>query len=106
MFHAHPAQSALGGSAREEEKEEISNGGGGWNELVNSTIPHYAIYIYSGRRIVGCDMAQRSETAAHQRSKIVQPTKRSKIVEVTVIPMKRFALMKSYVFIDVIKETG
>jgi hypothetical protein len=53
MFHAHPAQSALGGSARENETEEISNGGGGGNELVNSTIPHYAIYISSGRRIVG-----------------------------------------------------
>jgi hypothetical protein len=53
MFHAHPAQSALGGSAREEETEEISNGGGGWNELVNSMIPHYAIYISSGGRIVG-----------------------------------------------------
>jgi hypothetical protein len=43
----------LGGSAREEETEEISNGGGGRNELVNSTIPHYAIYIPSGRRIMG-----------------------------------------------------
>jgi hypothetical protein len=53
MFHAHPAQSALGGSAREEETEEISNGGGRGNELVNSMIPHYAIYISSGRRIVG-----------------------------------------------------
>jgi hypothetical protein len=53
MFHAHPAQSALGGSAREEETEEISNGGGGGNKLVNSMIPHYAIYIPSGRRIVG-----------------------------------------------------
>jgi hypothetical protein len=53
MFHAHPAQSALGGSAREEETEEISNGGSGGNELVNSTIPHYAIYIPFGRRIVG-----------------------------------------------------
>jgi hypothetical protein len=52
MFHAHPAQRALGGFAREEETEEISNGGGGGNELVNSTIPHY-IYIPSGRRIVG-----------------------------------------------------
>jgi hypothetical protein len=48
-------------------------------------------------------VAQRSETAAHQRSKIVQPTKRSKIVNVTVLHIKRFALMKSYVFIDVIK---
>jgi hypothetical protein len=53
MFHAHPARSTLGGSAREEEAEEISNGGGGGNELVNSTIPHYAIYMPSGRRIVG-----------------------------------------------------
>jgi hypothetical protein len=53
MFHSHPAQSALGGSAREEETEEISNGGGGGNKLVNSTIPHYAIYIPSGRGIVG-----------------------------------------------------
>jgi hypothetical protein len=53
MLHAHPAQSALGGSAREEETEEISNGGGGGNELVNSMIPHFAIYIPSGRRIVG-----------------------------------------------------
>jgi hypothetical protein len=53
MFHAHPAQSALGGFAREEETEEISNGGGGSNELVNSMIPHYAIYISSGRRIMG-----------------------------------------------------
>jgi hypothetical protein len=44
---------AFGGSAREEEAEKISNGGGGWNELVNSTIPHYAIYISSGGRIVG-----------------------------------------------------
>jgi hypothetical protein len=38
MFHAHPTQSALGGSAREEEIEEICNGGGGGNKLVNSTI--------------------------------------------------------------------
>jgi hypothetical protein len=53
MFHAHPAQSTLGGFARKEELEEISNRGGGGNELVNSTIPHYAIYIPSGRRIVG-----------------------------------------------------
>jgi hypothetical protein len=53
MFHAHPTQSALGGSAREEELEEIGNGGGGGNKLVNSTIPHYAIYMPSGRRIVG-----------------------------------------------------
>jgi hypothetical protein len=53
MFHVHPAQSALGGSTREEEAEKISNGGGGGNELVNSTIPHYVIYISSGRRIVG-----------------------------------------------------
>jgi hypothetical protein len=58
-------KSALGGSAREEEIDEISNGGGGGNELVNSVIPHYAIYIPSGRRIVGCDVAQRSETPAH-----------------------------------------
>jgi hypothetical protein len=53
MFHAHPTQSALRGSAREEEIEEIGNEGGGGNELVNSKIPHYAIYIPSGRRIVG-----------------------------------------------------
>jgi hypothetical protein len=53
MFHTHPAQSALGGFAREEQIEEISNGGSGGNELVNSTIPHYAIYIPSGRRIMG-----------------------------------------------------
>jgi hypothetical protein len=53
MFHMHLAQRALGGSAQKEETEEISNGGGGGNELVNSTIPHYAIYIPSGRRIVG-----------------------------------------------------
>jgi hypothetical protein len=46
-------QSALGGFAREEEIEDISNGGGRGNELVNSMIPHYAIYIPSGRRIVG-----------------------------------------------------
>jgi hypothetical protein len=44
---------ALGGSAREEEAEEIGNGGSGGNELINSTIPHYAIYISFGRRIVG-----------------------------------------------------
>jgi hypothetical protein len=43
----------LGGSAREEEEEEIGNGGGGGNELVNSTIPHYSLYIPSERRIVG-----------------------------------------------------
>jgi hypothetical protein len=53
MFHTHLAQSALGGSTREEETEEISNGGSRGNELVNSTFPHYAIYIPSGRRIVG-----------------------------------------------------
>jgi hypothetical protein len=53
VFHAHPVQSALGGYAREEETEEISNRGGGGNELVNSTIPHYALYISSRRRIVG-----------------------------------------------------
>jgi hypothetical protein len=43
----------LGAPQREKETEEISNGGGGGNELVNSTIPHYPIYISSGRRIVG-----------------------------------------------------
>jgi hypothetical protein len=53
MFHAHPTQSVLGGSTREEEIEEIGNGGGGGNELVNSKIPHCAIYIPSRRRIVG-----------------------------------------------------
>jgi hypothetical protein len=53
MFHAHPIRSALGGYEQEEETEEISNGGGGENELVNSKIPHYALYISSGRRIVG-----------------------------------------------------
>jgi hypothetical protein len=46
-------KSALGGSAREEDAEEIGNGGGEGNELVNSTIPHYDIYISSGRRSVG-----------------------------------------------------
>jgi hypothetical protein len=46
-------RSALRGFVREEEAEEISNGGGGGHELVNSTIPHYASYISSGRRIVG-----------------------------------------------------
>jgi hypothetical protein len=34
-------------------EEEISNGGCGGNELVNSNIPHYALYIPSGRRIMG-----------------------------------------------------
>jgi hypothetical protein len=48
-------------------------------------------------------MAQRSETPAHQRSKIVQPTNGQKIVKVTVLPIKRFALMKSHVFVDVIE---
>jgi hypothetical protein len=52
MFHAHLIRSAPGGCAREEEAEEISNGGGGGNELVNSKIPRYALYISSGRRIV------------------------------------------------------
>jgi hypothetical protein len=36
-----------------EEVEEISNGGDRGNELVNSKIPHYALYISSGSRIVG-----------------------------------------------------
>jgi hypothetical protein len=53
VFYAHLIRSAPGGSAREEEEEEIGNGGGGGNELVNSTIPHYAPYIPSGRKIVG-----------------------------------------------------
>jgi hypothetical protein len=53
VFHAHPIRIALGGSKREEETKEISNGGGGGNELVNSKIPHCALYISSGRRIVG-----------------------------------------------------
>jgi hypothetical protein len=53
MFHAHLIRSTPGGYAREEEAEEISNGGGGGDELVNSKIPHYALYISSGRRIVG-----------------------------------------------------
>jgi hypothetical protein len=51
VFHAHLMRSALGGYAREETADEISNGGGGGNELVNSKIPHYALYISSGRRI-------------------------------------------------------
>jgi hypothetical protein len=42
-----------GSYAREEEEKEIGNGGGRGNELVNSTIPHHAPYIPSGRRIVG-----------------------------------------------------
>jgi hypothetical protein len=50
VLHAHPVRSALGGSEREEDAEKIGNGGGGSNELVNSTIPHYASYISSGRR--------------------------------------------------------
>jgi hypothetical protein len=53
VFHAHPVRSALGGYEQEEETEENSNGGGGGNELVNSKIPHYALYISSGGRIVG-----------------------------------------------------
>jgi hypothetical protein len=53
VFHAHPVRSKLGGYAREEETEEIGNGGGGGNELVNSTILHCALYISSGRRIMG-----------------------------------------------------
>jgi hypothetical protein len=53
MFHTHPVRGALGGYAREEETKKVSNGGGGGNELVNSKIPHYALYISSGRRIVG-----------------------------------------------------
>jgi hypothetical protein len=53
MFHAHLICSAPGGCAREEEAEEISNGGGGGNEPVNSKIPHYVLYISSGRRIMG-----------------------------------------------------
>jgi hypothetical protein len=65
MFHAHLIRSAPGGYAREEETDEISNGGGGGDELVNSKIPHYALYISSGRRIVGWNVAQRAETAAH-----------------------------------------
>jgi hypothetical protein len=56
---------ALGGYEREEETEEISNGGRRGNELVNSKIPHCALYISSRRRIVGWDVAQRSEMAAH-----------------------------------------
>jgi hypothetical protein len=44
-------KSELGGLAGEEEAGEISNGGGGGHELVNSTIPHYASYISSGRRV-------------------------------------------------------
>jgi hypothetical protein len=43
----------LGGYEREEEIEEISNGGGGGNELVNSKIPHCALYISSRRRVMG-----------------------------------------------------
>jgi hypothetical protein len=53
VFHAHPVRSALGGNEQEEKTEEISNGGGGGNELVNSKITHYTLYISSGRRIVG-----------------------------------------------------
>jgi hypothetical protein len=53
VLHAHPVRGALGGFEQEEDTEEIGNGGGGSNELVNSTIPHYASYISSGRRIVG-----------------------------------------------------
>jgi hypothetical protein len=60
IYHA-----ALGGYARTERGEEIGNGGGREKELVNSKIPHYPPYIPSGRRIVGSDMAQRAETAAH-----------------------------------------
>jgi hypothetical protein len=52
VLHAHSAQKRAWG-LREEEAEEIGNGSGGGNELVNSTIPHYASYISSGRRIVG-----------------------------------------------------
>jgi hypothetical protein len=53
MFHAYLIRSAPGGYAQEEEAEEISNGGGGGNKLVNSKIPHCALYISGGRRIVG-----------------------------------------------------
>jgi hypothetical protein len=60
IYHA-----ALGGYARTERGEEIGNGGGGEKELVNSKIPHYPPYIPYGRRIMGSDVAQRAETAAH-----------------------------------------
>jgi hypothetical protein len=53
VLHAHPIRSALEGSERGKDAKGISNGGGGGNELVNSTIPHYAIYISSETRIVG-----------------------------------------------------
>jgi hypothetical protein len=53
VLHAHPIRSALGGSERGKDAKGISNGGGGGNELVNSAIPHYAIYISSETRIVG-----------------------------------------------------
>jgi hypothetical protein len=53
MLHAHPMRIELGGFERENQTMEIGNGGGGGNELVNSTIPHYATYIPSGRRILG-----------------------------------------------------
>jgi hypothetical protein len=53
VLHAHPMRIALGGSERANWTMEISNGGGRGNELVNSTIPHYIVYIPSGRRIVG-----------------------------------------------------
>jgi hypothetical protein len=48
MLHTHPIRRALGGSERE---EEISNGGGGGNELVNSAIPHYAIFFLNRGRV-------------------------------------------------------
>jgi hypothetical protein len=84
MFHAHLMRRARGGYARGKEAEEISNGGGRGNELVNSKIPHYAPFISSGRRIVGRDVAQRAETAAHQRSKIEK---------FMVLPTQRFAMV-------------
>jgi hypothetical protein len=96
-------KSVLGGSAREEEAGEISNGGGGGHELVNSTIPHYASYIYL--------LGEGSWAETWRKDRKWQPTngKKScgpfnghKIVEVTVLPIKRFALMKSYVIIDAI----
>jgi hypothetical protein len=42
-----------------------SGSNAGEKELVNSKIPHYPPYIPSGRRIVGSDVAQRVERAAH-----------------------------------------
>jgi hypothetical protein len=104
MFHAHLVQGEPGGCAQAEETRKVSNGGGGGNELVNSKIPHCAFIYLLGEGSWVETWRKDRKLQPTNGQKIMQPTKRSKIRKITVLPIERFTLLKSNVSIDVISN--